>query len=315
MITLLPFELQDIILRYAGIYYPKSLEQGLFSYNQDLLPLFISQINNTYDDLHLLFVLYHNFLDCLLTQCVINDNIACLRYAYCQWTEINELINEEIISLVLENNAKQCLILFTQEEYYNEEILVLCIKFNRLDLLQMATTIDKEQFCNLLYITKDHPEICRFLLSQASDQQKLTMMYSAIFHYDLTTIEFLVSQNIYPDMTAMLCALDTNLEIILVIDRYLADKNQHIITNLFYKGKYHYLPFFLQHNYALPKNLLHLCLNHKIPTSIINQCLEANCYKDPQLLQPRNYIDYNFIDKLRQERSDVITLLKSYDIE
>ncbi len=315
MITLLPVELQDIILRYAGIYYPKNLEQGLFSYNQDLLPLFISKINNNYDDLHLLFGLYHNFLDCLLTQSIINDNIACLRYAYCQWPEIEDLIDDNIISLVVENTSKHCLVFFTQKQYYDLEILTLCIKFNRLDLLQIAISINKDHFCNLLYTAKNHPEICRFLLSHASDQQKLSMMYSAISHYDLTTIEFLVSQNIYPDTIAMILSLDTNFEIISVIDRYLVDKNERIILELFHKDKYHYLSFFIQHNYALPKNLLLLCLNHKIPTSMINQCLEAHCYKDPQLLQPRNYIDYNFIDKLRQERSDVITLLKSYDIE
>lgn len=83
----LPLELQAIILRYAGVYFPINLDQAKFAYDPSRLNSHLKDVIavNQEDYLDVLCVTYElsfeQYTECR-RQCINNNSLECLKYLY-----------------------------------------------------------------------------------------------------------------------------------------------------------------------------------------------------------------------------------------
>ncbi len=241
----LPIELQDIILSYTGIYYPKSLEQGLFAYNEKKGFRYIDQIM-TIDNIeslkllcdiyHLMFEIvddddYNEYLEDLRSVCIKQGNIDFLVYVYTRYRRYYNYelpSNIDIVNCVGHEHIPVLKFLIENHDLV-EQISLECVKFNNFDLL-VALSKYSDEIPLILYKVMDNPIFRDYLFSIAKHDHKMLAMYNSVINSNIDNFLYLAESEVIPDWAVMRTALTISPQMVKLVHRYLpsSDKIQNL---------------------------------------------------------------------------------------
>ncbi len=278
----LPSELIDIILRYAGILYPKSIDQALYSYNPNIILDYLNMVAYNDDEqvfsmlLQLYYSSEHNYQD---------FNV----YSFCCDCAIY--------------NAYDCFVtLCNTLEYIPEDVAWACMHYNNIRLLDIYhTRTQRPVICKSVRNLYSHMDVFYYVYNNINryqttprDEALSNLLHGLIgFHNYEAQIKFLLEQGVKfneRDLSTMIsCATFEYIDLVSnnCIFNGEGDTISYIIETCIDKEDQHsylkVLKLLINEGYPLDKNVL-LQAIHAHAYELVPLLLDAGCHKHRKAL-------------------------------
>lgn len=328
----LPIELKDIILRFAGIYYPKTEEQLLFNVPESLT----SQIDGYLeliiqcDDLEALklclsYVIPINVDDVpedskIWNQCpifkalilsVTHCNSECLDYLHTTYPdylkECTDYCFQDLVSVAVKHSNLDFFTFINDkfEKYVPfDEIMNCCpddISFEFFQLLCQEIfpeLLDKFQYHLYRFVTT--PKFLDYIFDIITPRTRHGALCHAVRTEDNETCQYLLDRKVNVDANVMKAAVSTSIKMVTLIHQHLAPElyDESIIQEIrFYPSRCGpILAFLLEHHYPMSQDIVLHAIKRCWTLDAIEMLIQAGCYRHPQAL--KQFTGYHSIYEL-----------------
>lgn len=321
LFMILPVELQDIILRYAGIYFAKTNDQLLFNADHLDIRKYLDQIIDcdNVEALQLLLTMvpldnsedssfYDNIFDdntrvynCHIayafTAC--QTNMDCLNYLTTTYPHYVINGNGEFLKTIIANTVRNRNLQFFTILKAND-----CVPFSYImksvrkhddfeffqDLCQSVLVDDIEYLAYSFPYFLDQPRFLDYMFDLIDDEAKMTALVESIYHVNLQLCMYLIEKGVKPNINIMHEAILSETEIFNYIHQHLdVDQYSPSIIDTYLAGHrytaHNPLAFLLQHNYPMGENVILHAIQNKCSKEIIQTLHDAGCYHHPDALK------------------------------